>query len=350
MGGAEAGAQLLGKELIPTATALIRPGLGEALNAADRLDRRGLIALSHMISLALWPRPSRSQPARNIGWKVVLNNLCAYGFRLICPQAGSPLRDLCPCEMGAPKVLFRWRVASSIIDHEHVDEQRVAYGVRGAASMLVERDPPSVLFDLTEEPIPDAVIHPLGTIPLAILARWRGDVTLHAGGFATRVGAWGLLGEREAGKSTMLAALAQHDVPLLSDDLLAILDGEVWPGPSCVDLRPDVAERFPRAQNLGIVGGRRRFRLVTPPAERRLPLRGIFVLAWHDGPGITVEEVTTEERLRLLYSAEYVALVGPADPQKILQLLHVPVWRIARPRTWEATDQAVEAILDIARG
>jgi hypothetical protein len=219
----------------------------------------------------------------------------------------------------------------------------------GARGVLVERDPLSILFDLPEPPIPDALVHPLGTIPLSILARWRGDITLHAGGFANAGGAWAIVGKREVGKSTMLAMLASRGLTLVSDDLVTILDGGVWPGPGCVDLRSAAAAHFPEARDLGMLGGRRRFRLSSPPAAARLPLKGIFVLGWHEDKQVAAEPIGTEGRLALLYGAEYIGLVGPADPAKILELLEVPAWSIRRPRDWNATDDAVDAILEITR-
>jgi hypothetical protein len=285
----------------------------------------------------------------NIDFAHVPDNRGAYGFCLICPQVDEPLRDLTECGPDAPEVALEWRLATTSVDHEYVGDRRVAFGVRGASSVFVERDPPSILFDLADPPVPDALLHPLGTIPLAILARWRGDITLHAGGFAAAGGAWAVLGEREAGKSTMLATLVRRGLSLVSDDLLTVLDGHVWPGPGCVDLRPDVAARFPGARDLGMVAGRRRFRLSSPPTSERLPLKGIFVLGWHEEPGVAVEPLTVEQRLELLYEFEYVALVGAADPTKLLELLDVPAWRITRRREWDATDEAVDAILEIAR-
>jgi hypothetical protein len=263
------------------------------------------------------------------------------------PGAAEPLRDLTECEPTAPLVLVTWRLAVTIADHAVVDDHEVSFGTGRGSSIFVERDPPRIMFHLPQPPVPDALVHPLGTTPLAILARWRGDVTLHAGAFATTAGAWAVVGHREAGKSTFLASLANRGVPLLADDLLAVLDGRVWPGPGCVDLRPDVAPRFAAARDLGLVSGRLRFRLSTATETRRLPLRGIFVLAWHDRPGVLVESLTVEERLRLLYDLEYVALVGPADPRALMALVDVPAWRVSRPRDWEQTDASLDAVMDL---
>jgi hypothetical protein len=268
------------------------------------------------------------------------------------PEHPEPLEitDLTECEPTAPVVVVSWRLAITVADHAEIDKHRVSFGTRQASSIFIQRDPPTITFHLPQPPVAEALIHPLGTVPLAILARWRGDVTLHAGAFATATGAWAVVGHREAGKSTLLASLAGRGVPLLADDLLAVLDGRVWPGPACVDLRPDAVSRFTGVRDLGIVSGRRRFRLSTATESRRLPLRGIFVLAWHDRSGVVVESLTAEERLRLLYDLEYVATVGPADPRTLMDLVTVPAWRVMRPRDWAQTDASLDAIMELAAG
>jgi hypothetical protein len=277
-----------------------------------------------------------------------VNNRGAYGFRMRFPDAAEPPEDLTECDPTAPVVRVGWRLAATIADHAEIDEHRISFGVQRGSSVFIDRDPPSVTFHLSEPPVPDALVHPLGTVAFAILARWRGDVTLHAGAFATAGAAWAVVGHREAGKSTLLASLAVRGVRLLADDLLAVHDGQVWPGPGCVDLRPDAASRFPAARELGIVSGRRRFRLSTASETRRLPLRGIFVLAWHGRPGVLVEPLTVEDRLRLLYDLEYVAMVGPADPRAVMDLIEVPAWRIVRSRDWTELDATLDTILKLA--
>jgi hypothetical protein len=273
----------------------------------------------------------------------------AYGFRLDYLDHGEVLDDLVELDSSLPGVTVAWRHASTARNVEEVDERRVAFGVRGATTFHVERDPPSILFDLPEPPVPGALVHPLLTIGVSVLARWRGDVTLHAGAFETPAGAWGVLGAREAGKSTILAGIATAGHAIVADDLLAIHEGSAWAGPSCVDLRPDTAERFADARYLGIVGGRPRYRLSTPtPRETRSPMRGFFLLDWHDGPEVQVERVPTAEWLQWLYRQEYISLVGFPDPGKLLPLLALPCWRLTRPREWGTTQDAIGRVLEVA--
>ena len=273
----------------------------------------------------------------------------AYGFRLAYPEATEPPPDLLQVEADSPLVTVTWRHASTVRDVEEVSGDRVVYGFRGRTTYLVEREPPVVHFDIPHIPPLGAFVHPLLTIGISVLARWRGDVTLHAGAFETESGAWGFFGAREAGKSSMLAALGTRGYPVIADDLLAIQDGLVWAGPRCVDLRPDTAARFSKARYLGIVGGRPRWRLSTEAGDARVPLRGFFLLDWHDGPDIVLEPLSTRERLQWLYRQEYIRLVGFADPGKMVPLVALPGWRLARPRNWNITEEAVDRVVETTR-
>jgi hypothetical protein len=278
------------------------------------------------------------------------SSLGAYGFRLDYPDAAHPPPNLIELDGEKPLVTVTWRHASTVQDIEEVTEDRVTYGFRGASTYYVERDPPLIRFDLPIPPVPEALVHPLLTIGISVLARWRGDVTLHAGAFETPSGAWGLMGAREAGKSSILASLVERGYPVVADDLLAIQHQTVWAGPSCVDLRPDTAGRFQGAWYMGIVGGRPRFRLPALPGRPQVPLRGFFVLAWHDRPEIALEPLPAEERLRWLYRQEYIRLVGHPDPAKLVPLIGLPAWRLTRPRDWSTTAEAADRVLAIANG
>lgn len=270
----------------------------------------------------------------------------AYGFRLAYPEATEPPPNLLEVEAEAPLVTVTWRHATTVQDIEEVSDDRVVYGFRGRTTYYVERDPGAVRFDIPYVPPLGAFVHPLLTIGISVLARWRGDVTLHAGAFETDSGAWGFFGAREAGKSSILASLGARGYPVVADDLLALQDGFVWAGPSCVDLRPDTAARFDDAIYLGIVGGRPRWRLPTVAGGARVPLRGFFLLDWHDDPGIVLEPLSTQERLHWLYRQEYIRLVGFADPGKMVPLVALPAWRLTRPRDWERTGETVDRVLE----
>jgi hypothetical protein len=272
----------------------------------------------------------------------------AYGFRLILAGSEAILPDLVGVSDEAPAVPVDVRLASIVTTEQTVEDGRVALLTRGGTGMLVRRDPPEVTILAPLEISVEALVHPVLTVPLSILARWRGDVALHGGGFHHAGATWGVIGERTAGKSSMLGLLGDRGVPIAADDLLVIDDGWVRAGPHCVDLRPDVAPYMPAARDLGVVGSRPRHRLSTPPAPARSRLGGIFVLEWHDDPEPSLSLMPMAERLRLLYKSESIALMGFAPPGKVLELLGVPMWRFARRRDWSATDAAVTGLLEAA--
>ncbi|HET6360626.1 MAG TPA: hypothetical protein VFH11_01055 [Gemmatimonadota bacterium] len=271
----------------------------------------------------------------------------AYGFRLHYTDPEQELTDLIELDASMPEVTVAWRHASTTVDIEDVGRDRVAYGHRKAGAFWACRDPATITFDFPTPPVPGSLVHPNLTIGISVHARWRGDLTLHGGAFETSAGAWGIMGAREAGKSAMLAELASRGYPIVADDLLALQGSMAWAGPDCVDLRPDTAERFEKSRYLGIVGGRPRYRLSTPPSRPVLPFRGFFILDWHESRQVVVEPMDPRERLKWLYQQEYILLVGWPDPAKHLRLLGLPAWNVRRPPHWGGTDEVIGRILEI---
>jgi hypothetical protein len=247
----------------------------------------------------------------------------------------------------APVVTVECARGRATTDHEIVEPERVRFGLAGGSSFVVDREPAAIRMRLHEPPAPGAVLHPLLTAPISVLARWRGDITLHAGGFELDGRAWGLVGPRGAGKSTTLALLAGSGCRLVADDLLALSDGHAWSGPGCVDLRADAAERFPAARYVGASGERCRHRLSAPSASARPAFGGIVVLRWGDGPEVESRRLELKEHLALLYEQEYAGLLGPGDPRKILDLLAYPAWEVRRPRDWSASESLVRELLTL---
>jgi hypothetical protein len=274
--------------------------------------------------------------------------LGAYGFRLVLVEPEADLPDLVPVSGAEPLVPIVCRFAAAVEDVTEVQDGLVALMSRKGLGTRVHREPRSIEI---YSPVPtsaEALVHPLLTVPLAVLARWRGDVTLHGGAFVHAGAAWAILGERTAGKSSMLAVLGARGIPIAADDLLVIDDGWVRSGPSCVDLRPDMAAQLPQARDLGYVGTRPRARLATPPAPARIPLGGVFLMEWHDEPEPELLEMPTMERLQLIYGQESVGILGKVAPDKVMRLLEVPFWRFRRRRSWEDTPRAVERLLEVA--
>src|SRR5581483_4714078 len=112
---------------------------------------------------------------------------------------------------------------------------------------------PSVVIDLVREPASAtfrtrdaldgrALLHPYLGAAASVAAAWHGRESLHAGAFVHRGRAWGVLGERTAGKSSLLAVLHELGRPIVADDIL-VLDGlAALAAPRSVDLRREAAE------------------------------------------------------------------------------------------------------------
>jgi hypothetical protein len=256
------------------------------------------------------------------------------------------LPDLIPLSDGHQEVAITVRRASSVKTVADLGTERIHLGEERGDGLQMRRSPAEVILDIPDEISASALVHPTLALPLSLLARWHGHVTLHAGAFEAN-GAWAIMGARTAGKSSILAALAARGVPIVCDDLLVVDEGFALAGPSCVDLRPDVGARFPDAVSLGVVGGRERFRLATAPARPRVPLRGLFVLEWCDGGRAQLVPIPMQERLKLLYSQEYMGVLGASDPRRLVELVGLPGWVVRRPRDWALTEAAVDQLLEL---
>ena len=280
---------------------------------------------------------------------MALSDRGAYGFRLIGADGAFCPQDLVELDPEAPGARVIVRHASSIADREDVSDDCVRWAHRTGSGFCVAADPLTITVDLADRPAPDALIHPILTVPISVAARWRGALTLHAGAFEAGGAAWVVIGDREAGKSTALAALAQRGFPVVADDLVVIERGQVCAGPHCVDLRPDAAARIgPEARYVGEVGGRARYRLSSAPSTALLPLGGYFFLEWVAGSGSRIAAMPAREIIELVFRQEYISLIGPSNPVGVLDAAAAPAWRLERPRGWTAAGDAIDLMLSAA--
>jgi hypothetical protein len=216
------------------------------------------------------------------------------------------------------------------------DHAALTIGTDGAA--LLDRLHATTTFHLPEAVPEAALVHPHLGFTGAVAARWRGGLTFHAAGVLLGGGILGLLGDREAGKSTTVARLHARGAPVATDDVLVVEPtGEVSPGPRCLDLRPDAARRLALGEPAGVLGARERFRAALPPCPPA-PLRGWVELAWSREWG--VERVPAAERLGVL-ARQLTLRIPPAAPGLLLDLAVLPMWRLSRPRSPAALEPAV---------
>jgi hypothetical protein len=269
----------------------------------------------------------------------------AYGFALQT-RDGQPLPDLGSVPDDAVTVSVSWTLASSLSDvADVVENRRYRFGRRGGGILEVDRAPAAIRMGLPNATSAAAVVHPLLTTPLAFLAHWRGDLTLHGGAFVAHDRAWVVTGEREAGKSSMLTALGGRGYPVMADDLVVVGKGIVRAGPACVDLRPDLASRYPQARSVGVVGTRERHRLTLPAAPTEVPYGGAVLLGWHDDEP-AIQELPLEDRLRLIDEQHYARPLGPPPQDGVLAALTMPMWHLRRRPDWASADAVLDQLLE----
>ncbi len=168
------------------------------------------------------------------------------------------------------------------------------------------------------------LIHPGLAATAAIFSRSWGRSAWHAGGVVIGGRAWAVVGAREAGKTTLLAAMARAGHAVVADDLL-ILDGaQVYAGPRCLDLR----EVIPGMPTTRVRDGVRH-RVTLGPVPERVPFAGWVVLAWGDRPGLA--PISAGQRLRHLAPAASWS-IGPEDPLALLEAATAPCFLLTRPR------------------
>jgi len=273
----------------------------------------------------------------------------AYGFVVEGLEGAESL--LVPVEPGWPILAVRW-----VEDPDQANatsgaeaESTVRFTPEGAfidvgSSGVVEiqRDPAVATFRLPAIPDRQALVHPYLGWAASIVARWLGREVFHAGAFVHDSKAWGVLGTRTAGKSSMLGWLHREGFPIVADDLLVLADSSALAGPRSLDLRDDAAERLGVGKPVGRVGARERWRVELAAVPWSVPVSGFVFLGW--GDRVEVVGVTGRERLTRL-SVQLTIPEIPADPQGLLDLAALPALELRRPRDWRRLDEAGAALL-----
>lgn len=213
----------------------------------------------------------------------------------------------------------------------------------GGRSVEVTRDPPTVRFVGPSVLGTDEIIHPFIAVPASVLAHWRGAEPFHAGAFVAQEKAWLLIADRDGGKTSTLAALADRGYEVLSDDVSIVADGMVLAGPRMLDLRDETASSV----DLGVIGSRRRWRRKLGDAGPARELGGWFHLNWGESENIVA--LDTAEKIRALSAARAVRRHG-VEPRQFLNCVRVPGWRVVRTRAKSSPDQQGERIIRMIQG
>ncbi|MFG1677282.1 hypothetical protein [Micromonospora sp. NPDC049282] len=254
----------------------------------------------------------------------------AYGLRVhglagvteLMPAGTDPL----------PEVAVQQDTDSPRPDPHPLDDRRGVRLLADGRHLAVDRERRTAV--LHGPPLTsDLLAHPYLAPVATPFNRWAGRETFHAGGFVRDGRAWAVTGPRTAGKSSLLAALAARDVPVVADDVLVVEGTDVYAGPRCVDLREPVPGVL---LSSGPARARTRTRVHLPPIAHRTPLGGWFFLHWGDAVETKpVPPATLLARLAAWRSWHQL----PTDPAVLLALATLPAWELTRPRDWGTLDQ-----------
>jgi hypothetical protein len=269
--------------------------------------------------------------------------LGAYGIRLRGLEAASEL--LVPVAAGAPAVHVEAVVGSAEPAAEYVEERSARIRLRSGGEILIDRDPGRALFRVPHPVRPDELVHPYLAPVAAVVAHWTGRETFHAGAVGIGDGALGVIGEREAGKSSTLAWMALQGVEVLCDDMLVVDGGAALPGPRSIDLREDAAARLGVGAPIGVTGARERWRVTLGPARHGRRISGWIFLAW--GESLAARRLSGPERLERL-AVQRGLRVAPVRPEVLMTLAALPAWELSRPRGWDSLPGAADLLLELA--
>jgi hypothetical protein len=268
----------------------------------------------------------------------------AYGFRLTGLE-GLP-DGLVVAEPGWPQL----RVVRSTpyVDRApeppgtmRLDNDSAEVWILGGDRLVVDRKSRIVRLETRAPVSNEALLHPYLALAAALAAQWLGRWVLHGGAFGYSGRAWGLLGDKDAGKSSTLATLLHKGHAVLSDDLLVLNRTELFCGPRCIDLRREAAEAL-GGKAIGVVGDRLRWRLRPGAVPPSVNLGGLIHLEW--GELLAVEPLGPEDRLDRVIRNTYFP-PSPGDALALLELAGLPAWRLVRPRRIEALEPATALLL-----
>lgn len=263
----------------------------------------------------------------------------AYGFRL----AGLDSVYLQPgSDESRPLLTVRRAMSKPGNRHQPAPGAKVL-SLIGGGRLVLDRRARTASFETPQLLDDDDLAHPYLAPAAAVLAGWQGWNAFHAGAFASDGRAVAVLGARERGKSTLLAALALEGVPIVTDDVLVVEGESAQAGPRCIDLRQGSA--FPAAA-LEPSRSRTRARLRLPALAAAAELAGWVALEW--GARLELAPLKPSQRLHRLASAHSRA--GEPRDDALLELAHLPGWVLRRPPRLELLPETARRLVELADG
>jgi len=267
----------------------------------------------------------------------------AYGLRL----GGVSAADLLvPAPPDWPLLQLDVTVANRPLGTESITEERAQLRLRTGGRLEVDRARGRATFVVPRQLSDDEMVHPFLAPAAAVMAHWLKRPCFHAGAFMANDRVWGLLGDRELGKSTTLAWLALNGHSVIADDIVVLNErGDVYAGPRSIDLREDSAVQLGVGNSLGTVGARERWRLKLATSAAVAPFGGWFFLAW--GRRLEGTRLSGSECLMRLMRQRTLR-IRPTDPAHLLELAALPAWEIHRPRGWGSLEATARHLMCVA--
>lgn len=263
----------------------------------------------------------------------------AWGLRLLGVEAAETLLVDAPDSW--PELVLDLAVGPVERQDQYVDDTGSAFPLTGGGWAALDRGEQRASITVPHELDPDALVHPYLAPVVTMASMWHGRFTVHGGAFVHAGRAWGVLGQRQAGKSSLLGWCSASGLPVLTDDVLAVGGTTAFAGPRCVDLRAAAAQHFGIGRSLGVVRDRERWRVDLPGVVPEVPLGGWVALAWGDSVG--VERMATRNLMQLLLDQRGVNL--GVEAEQLLDLAALPAVTFRRPPEWSALDASMEKLL-----
>jgi hypothetical protein len=268
----------------------------------------------------------------------------AYGIRIAgVAAAGTMLVDARP---EWPRLRIVSEFADPPVAKESVTEGHAVLRLKTGGRLTLDRRQGVACYSIPRRLTDEELVHPFLAPAAAVVSHWAGRLSFHAGAFVHDGGVWAVVGDREAGKSSTLAWLALNGHEVLADDVLVLDGAAAFAGPRAIDLREETADRFAIGAALGVIGGRRRWRVTLPQLAGRIPFRGWIFLSW--GDRLHARRIRGADRMRRL--VENLTLrVDASNPAGLLELATLPAWELQRPRDWDRLEESVECLLGLTR-
>jgi hypothetical protein len=265
----------------------------------------------------------------------------AYGLRLTGIEGVDQLLLKAP---GWPTLEVVRRFGESRAREDAIGPDRALIRLLGGGEVALDRAPARATYTMPRELSAEELIHPYLAPAAAVVGRWLGRESFHAGAFATGGGAWVIVGDKGAGKSSTLAGLWQRGVPILTDDVVVMDDERVFAGPRMIDLREESARALGIRERVGAAGERERWRVPLGRVEPELPLRGWIMPAWtSEAPELV--KIPAAERLARLARSRVIG-VETERPELLLKLAALPAWEFRRPSGWDGFTDGLERLLE----